>query len=80
MEEEQLPEVPTWPVTEREKRKKEKAKMRDETQARPSSDLTPDERNKLMKGGRKGRVPVFDRTNNAKPKHARPSKKKTPRL
>lgn len=76
-EQAELPEVPTFPVTDREKRKKAKIKMRDEKRARISSDLTPDERNKEMKGGR---VPVFDRTNNAKPKHTRASKKKTPRI
>lgn len=77
--EEELPEVPTWPVTTKEKKKKAKEKMKDETLARPSSDLTPEERNKIMKGGRQGRVPIFDR-NNAEPKHTRASKKKTPRI
>jgi hypothetical protein len=72
----ELPEIPARPDTGRQKKKKAKIKMRDETRARPSSDLTPDERNKIMK---KGRVPVFDR-NNAEPKHARTSKKKTPRI
>jgi hypothetical protein len=75
--EEELPEVPTFPESDRQRKKKAKIRMRDETRAKPSSDLTPDQRNKIMK---KGRVPVFDRTNNAKPKHARSSKKKTPRI
>lgn len=75
--EEELPEVPTRPVTKRAARKKAKIQMRNKTLSRPSSQPTPEERNKVMK---KGRVPVFDRTNNAKPKHAKPSKKKTPKL
>ena len=74
---EELPAIPTWPDSEREAKKKAKIQMREKTLARPSSQPTPDERNKVMK---KGRVPVFDRTNNAKPKHAAPSKKKTPKL
>ncbi len=74
--EEQLPEVPTWSETKREKRKKTKREMRAEREARAPQKKTPEERNKVMQ---KGRVPVFDR-NNAEPKHARPSKKKTPRI
>ncbi len=74
---EELPEVPAWPDTERQKKKKAKLKQKKKKEARPSSDPTPDQRNKVMKSGR---VPVFDRTNNAKPKHARASKKKTPRI
>lgn len=72
----ELPEVPTWPDSARQKKKKAKQKMKESTLACPSSDLTPDERNKIMKGGR---VPIFDR-NNAAPKHARSSKKKTPKI
>lgn len=74
--EEELPEVPTYPVTQRGKKKKAKIKMRDKVLARVATDLTPAERNKKMKG----RVPVFDRRNNAEPKHTRASKKKTPRI
>jgi hypothetical protein len=74
---EELPEIPAWTDSPREAKKKAKIKMKKDTLARPSSDLTPDQRNKIMK---KGRVPVFDRTNNMTPKHARPSKKKTPRI
>lgn len=77
--EELLPELPTWPETERQKKKKAKIKMRDETRARPSSDLTPEQRNKIMKGGRKGRVPVFDQ-NKGTTKRAKASQKKTPRI
>lgn len=77
--EEELPEVPTRPVTKGQMKKKAKQKMKEETLARPSSDLTPDERNKIMKGGHKGRVPIFDR-NNAAPKHGAASKKKTPKI
>lgn len=75
-QEEAMPEIPTWPDNARQKRKKAKIRMRQMTLGRPSSDLTEDERNKIMK---RGRVPVFDR-NNAEPKHARASKKKTPRI
>ncbi|HSX10324.1 MAG TPA: hypothetical protein VLF94_01220 [Chlamydiales bacterium] len=75
--EEELPEIPTLPVSQKEKKKKAKIKMRDETRARVASDLTPEERNREMKTGR---VPIFDRLNNAKPKHTRSSKKKTPRI
>ncbi|PIS02489.1 MAG: hypothetical protein COT85_05700 [Chlamydiae bacterium CG10_big_fil_rev_8_21_14_0_10_42_34] len=74
---EELPEIPTFPETQHQKKKKAKIKMRDEKKAKAITHPTPDERNKIMK---KGRVPVFDRTNNAEPKHARPSKKKTPRI
>ncbi len=74
--EEELPDIPVWTDSPREKKKKAKNKMKQETLSRPSSDRTPEERNKIMKSGR---VPIFDR-NNAKPKHARASKKKTPRI
>jgi hypothetical protein len=74
--EEELPSIPTWPDSPREKKKKAKNKMKQETLSRPTSDRSPEERNRIMK---KGRVPIFDR-NNAKPKHARASKKKTPRI
>ena len=74
--EEELPEVPTWSETEREKKKKEKRKLRAEGLHKTSHHPSPEERNKIMK---KGRVPVFDRES-AKPKHAPPSKKKTPHL
>lgn len=77
--EEELPELPTWPVTKRQEKKKAKIKMREETRARPSSAKTPEERNKIMKGGRKGRIPVFDQ-NKGTAKRANPSKKKTPRI
>lgn len=73
--EEELPEIPTWPDSKAEKRKKQKREMRAERKARVPTGKTPEQRNKEMK---KGRVPVFDRTNNAKPKHARSSKKKSP--
>jgi hypothetical protein len=77
VQEERLPDVPTFPETKRQKRKKAKIKMRDETRSHPPTSPTPEERNKIMK---KGRVPVFDRTNNLEPKHTRSSKKKTPRI
>ena len=74
--EELLPDIPTFPVTERGKKKKAKIKMRDKALARTPSVPSPEERNRTMK---KGRVPVFDREG-ATPKHTRSSKKKTPRI
>ena len=73
---EALPDIPTWPETVRQRKKKAKIRMRDETRAHIPTDLTEDERNKIMK---KGRVPVFDR-NSAAPKHAKATRKKTPRI
>lgn len=72
-----LPEMPEWPATKQEQRKKEKVQIKSRRAAHIPSDLEPEERNKIM---RKGRVPVFDRINNAKPKGTRRSKKKTPRI
>lgn len=72
----ELPDVPTLPETAREKRKKVKREMRQEREARAPEHKSPEERNKEM---RRGRVPVFDR-NNALPKHAKPSKKGTPKI
>jgi len=71
-----LPEIPTWPETERQKKKKAKVRMRNETNDRPPTKKDPEERNRTMKTGR---VPIFDREK-AAPKHAAPSKKKTPRI
>jgi hypothetical protein len=71
-----LPDIPTWPDSERQKRKKAKIKMRNECLSRPIVKKSEEERNKIMK---KGRVPIFDR-HNAEPKHTRPSKKKTPKI
>ena len=64
---EELPEVPTWPETVLERRKKAKRTMAKKRKARVPTGKTPEERNKEMK---KGRVPVFDRTNHPKPKRA----------
>jgi len=44
--------------------------------ARAATPPSPEERNRKMKN----RVPIFDRTNNAKPKATRPTHKKTPRI
>lgn len=73
---EELPEIPPFEDTLREKKKKSKQKMKEERLAHVPSDLTPEERNKKMKK----RVPVFDRINNAKPRTSKPSQKKTPRI
>ncbi len=72
----ELPSIPNWPDSKSETRKKAKRQMTAETKARIPTKKSVEERNLEMK---KGRVPVFDR-NNAKPKHARASKKKTPRI
>lgn len=75
----QMPEIPGPAKRPREQlRRQEKIRMRNQTQARIPSDPNPVERNKIMAGGRKGRVPVFDKTNKAKPKRGNPSRKKTP--
>jgi hypothetical protein len=73
---EELPDIPARPDTAREKKKKAKQKMKADTLNRTPTHKTADQRNKEM---RTGRVPVFER-NNAKPKHARSTKKKTPRI
>jgi hypothetical protein len=72
---ENMPGLPPFQKSEEEKRKIEKREMRDLTTSRTPIHDTPDERNRKMKR----RVPVFDR-NNAVPKRARPTKKKTPRI
>lgn len=78
--EESLPEIPARPQSAKQKKKQAKLQVKKEKLSRPSSKPTPQERNKIMKGGRNGRVPIFDRTNNSTPKRTRPSKKKTPRI
>lgn len=61
--------------TKRQIKKQAKEERKQEKLARPSSSPTPEQRNRSMKH----RVPVFDRTNDAKPKSgARPTHKKTP--
>ena len=57
-------------------KKQAKERLRQERESRAISSPSPEERNKQMKH----RVPVFDRTNNAKPMGAKPSHKKTPPL
>lgn len=78
-EQEGLPEVPTWPVTKREEKKKAKQKMKAEREARVPAGKDPEERNRIMKGGRRGRVPVFDQ-NKGTVKVTKPTSKKTPRI
>ena len=77
--EEELPEVPVWPDSKTEEKKKEKRKRRTEREARSPLGKMPEERNREMRGGRRGRVPVFDQ-NKGEPKGTRPTKKKTPKL
>jgi hypothetical protein len=72
---EEMPGLPPFRQSEEEARKIEKLRMRDEVRGHTQVHDTQDERNRKMKH----RVPVFDR-NNAKPKMARPTKKKTPRI
>ena len=77
VKEEQFPEIPPRPLTERQKKKQAKERVKQEKLARPPHLLTPEEKNKKMLE----RVPVFDRINHAKPKEgARPTHKKTPRI
>jgi len=73
--EEELPGLPPFRESEEEARKMEKRKMRNDVSSRTPIHDTEEERNRKMKH----RVPIFDR-NNAEPKRARPSKKKTPRI
>jgi hypothetical protein len=72
---EMLPDVPKWEQTEAQKKKQAKIKQRDEKKARPPVEMSDEERNKKMKH----RTPVFDR-NNAAPKAAKKSQKKTPKI
>ncbi len=76
-EQQELPDIPVWPESERQKKKKAKIRVKQEKRSHPSTTPTPEERNQTMK---KGRVPGFDRINNNTPKHARATKKKTPRI
>lgn len=71
----EVPALPHFRESKEEERKKEKIKMREETRSRTPAHDTIDEKNRKMKH----RVPVFDR-NNAKPRVAKPTKKKTPRI
>ncbi len=71
---EEMPDVPTQEATARQRRKKTKIRMKQETLARTPTKPTSEQRNRKMKK----RVPIFDR-NNAAPKHARPTKKKSPK-
>jgi hypothetical protein len=68
-------ELPPFQASRLEARKKVKRQMRSDTLNRTPVHDTPEERNRKMKH----RVPIFDR-NSAEPKHARPTKKKTPRI
>ena len=68
-------ELPPFRASPQEARKKVKREMRKDTLNRTPIHNTPEERNRRMKH----RVPIFDR-NNAEPKHAQPTKKKTPRI
>jgi hypothetical protein len=76
MDEEAFDLIPPRKQSERQIKKQAKERIRQEKNARAPSPLTPEERNRKMKN----RVPVFDRLNDAKPKAALPSRKKTPRI
>jgi hypothetical protein len=71
----QEPVLPRFQASEEEARKMEKRMMRDAARDRTPIHDSVDEKNRKMKH----RVPIFDR-NNAQPKQARPTKKKTPRI
>ena len=68
-------ESPPRKQTLSEEKKIAKAKLRKTRASRAPIHLTEEERNRKMKH----RVPIFDR-NNAAPKKAKPSRKKTPRI
>jgi len=72
---ENMPALPPRKESIEEQRKMAKRKMREERLSRTPVHLSEEERNRKMKA----RVPVFDR-NNAKPRVAKPTKKKTPRI
>lgn len=71
-----MPSPPAWKETASSARKKTKAKLRKERESRPPVHKSAEERNWEMKH----RVPVFDRTSHPRPKAARPTHKKTPRI
>ncbi len=73
--EEELPEVPVWPASKVEERKKQKREMKAERETRTPMKKSADQRNREMKK----RTPVFDREK-ATPKRTRATKKKTPRI
>ena len=77
--EESLPDLPDWALSAQAKKKQAKLTQTFEKIESIPSPKNPEKRNKEMKGGREGRVPIFDR-NNQKPKHAKASKKKAPKL
>jgi len=66
---------PAWKRSKEEQRKLEKTGMRKERENRTPIHKTEEDRNWEMKH----RTPIFDR-NNAKPRKAKPTKKKTPRI
>lgn len=71
-----MPSPYDWERTQRQIKKQAKARMRKERLSRTATPLTPEEREKKMSH----RVPIFDRTNHAMPKMAKPTRKKTPRI
>lgn len=71
-----MPSPPNWKKTERQIKKQAKAQIRKERISRTPTPLTPEQKEKKMIH----RVPVFDRTNNAKPKTTKATRKKTPRI
>jgi hypothetical protein len=75
--EETLPDIPAWPDSKAERRKKEKREMKAAREAHIPSNKSPEERNREMKNGR---VPVFAWDNKGKVKHTRATKKKTPKI
>ena len=74
--EENLPSLPVQKETPREMKKIKTRAVLKERMERTPIHLTQEERNREMKK----RVPIFDRTNNAQPRHTKASRKKTPRI
>lgn len=74
VQEEEMPDVPTWAESKREKRKKAKQAQKAERKSHVVTHKSPEERNKEMK---KGRVPIIEK-NNAPPPHNPPTRKKKP--
>lgn len=68
----QMPDLPNWKPTIREKKKIAKAKIRKERDARTPLHKSEAERNWEMKH----RVPIFDRTSHPRPKIAKSPRKK----
>lgn len=72
---ETLPDLPTWPESERQLKKKAKIRARLDAEYREHPHKSLEERNQELRH----RNPVFDH-HHTEPKHAKPTKKKTPKI